>query len=178
MSRSLKVAVVAVLALLVAWYAASPYIAFQRMRDAAERNDAEAFSAYIDFPAVRESLKTALNAKMMAEVGEASDDNPLAGAGAAFAMRMMSPMIDAMVSPQGIMLMMQGRKLGGRWESTAAPSATSAPPRELTVSSGYTDLNTFDVSVGPHDDAATRFGLRFKRQGLFSWKLTSIDIPM
>lgn len=178
MSRSLKVAVVAVLALQVAWYAASPYIAFQRMRDAAERNDAEAFSAYIDFPAVRESLKTELTAKMMAEVGEATDDNPLAGAGAAFAMRIMSPMIDAMVSPQGIMLMMQGRKFGGRWESGAAPSATSAPPRELTVSSGYVDLNTFDVSVGPHDDAATRFGLRFKRQGLLSWKLTSIDIPM
>jgi len=178
MSRSLKILIAAVLMLLVGWYAASPYLAFHQMRAAAERKDAEAFSEFIDFPAVRESLKASLTAKMMEEVGSASDDNPLAGAGAAFAMAMMGPMIDALISPQGIMLMMQGRKLGERVESAVDPSAATAPPRELTITSSYSDLDTFDVRVSPQDDPATQLGLRFKRHGLFSWKLTSIEIPM
>ncbi|HEU5068648.1 MAG TPA: DUF2939 domain-containing protein [Sphingomicrobium sp.] len=64
-----KTAAAAVILLAVAsgalWYFESPIWTLKRMRDAAQSRDADALNAYIDYPALRESLKAELMAQMM-----------------------------------------------------------------------------------------------------------------
>lgn len=175
MSRLLKIAVASVLALLIGWYVASPYITLHQMRSAAESRDAEELSEHIDFPAVKESLKASFSARMIAEAAKSPDDNPFAGAGAALAIAMIGPMIDSLITPQAIALMMKGEK-PNRPQTDAEPK--SASEDEPEVSSGYTGINTFEVDVSSKSDPDAKISLRFKRHGLFSWKLTSIDMPM
>ena len=175
MSRSVKVLLGAALALLVGWYAASPYIALHQMRSAAESKDAATLSEHIDFPAVKESLKASFSAAMMAEVTQSSQDDPFAGAGAALAIAMVGPMVDALVTPQAIAMLMQGEKPElERYDVQVA----STPRQEPAVSYGYTGLNTFKVDVSDKSDPNAKIGLRLKRHGLFSWKLTSVDMPL
>ena len=175
MSRSVKIMLGAVLALLIGWYAASPYIALHQMRSAAESKDAAKLSEHIDFPSVKESLKASFSAAMMAEVAQSSQDDPFAGAGAALAIAMVGPMVDALVTPQAIAMMMQGEK--PELERPHAQVA-STPGQEPVVSSRYTGLNTFKVDVSDKSDPHAKIALRFKRHGLFSWKLTSVEMPL
>jgi|HigsolmetaAR201D_1030396.scaffolds.fasta_scaffold47403_1 hypothetical protein len=175
MSRSIKATIAGALLLLVGWYAASPYITLHQMRSAAENKNAEELSKHIDFPAVKESLKASFSAKMVAEAAKSPDDNPFAGAGAALAIAMIGPMIDALITPQTIAMMMQGEKPTVQQADT---TTLSTPSKEPNVSSGYTGLNTFEVDISDKDDPSVKIGLRFKRHGLFSWKLTEIDMPM
>ena len=63
-------AVAVVIALGVAWYFASPWYTLKQMRSAAEANDAAALSSYIDYPSLREDLKSDLMAQMMAEASK------------------------------------------------------------------------------------------------------------
>ena len=175
MSRLAKILIAGAAVLLIGWYAVSPYITLHQMRSAAESKDAEELSEHIDFPAVKESLKASFSAKMMSEAANSPNDNPFAGAGAALAIAMIGPMIDALVTPQAIAMMMQGEKPPPQ---QAQVPAASTPNKEPNVSSGYTGINTFDVDVSDKDDPTAKIGLRFKRHGLFSWKLTSIEMPM
>src|SRR4029077_13409712 len=80
------------------WFYFTPHLAVHTMRDAANAKDAPKLSRYIDFPAVRESVKATFNAKMMFEMAKPGrSDNQFAGLGAALAMAMIGPMVDAMI---------------------------------------------------------------------------------
>jgi hypothetical protein len=89
------------------WFYFTPHLAVQNMKEAADERDANKLSRYIDFPAVRESMKATLNAKLMSEMAKnKKSDSPFAGLGAAFAMAMVGPMVDAMVTPEALTMMM------------------------------------------------------------------------
>ena len=174
MSRSTKTIIGSVLALLAAWYFASPYVALQQMKSAAESGDAAALSEHIDFPALKEDLKASLSAKMMSEAAKAPTDEPFAAAGSMLAMAMVGPMIDAMITPQAVAMMMEGK----RPTPGGASNQTSTPQRKPDVSASYKGLNTFAVTVSEPEDQSSSFKLIFKRHGLFTWKLTSAEFPM
>ena len=54
------------------WYFESPAWTLQRMKGAAQSHDADALNVYIDYPALRDSLKAQLTARMMAEAPRTS----------------------------------------------------------------------------------------------------------
>lgn len=49
------------------WYLESPAWTLKGMKDAAQSHDADAMNGYVDYPALRESLKSELMARMMVE---------------------------------------------------------------------------------------------------------------
>lgn len=53
--------------LLVAGYAGSPFLAVHSLKGAAHKGDADKLSELVDFPAVRESMKSQLQAAMTAK---------------------------------------------------------------------------------------------------------------
>ena len=174
MSRPVKAIIGSVLALLIGWYFASPYITLHQMKSAAETGDAAGLSEHIDFPALKEDLKASFSAKMMAEAAKAPSDEPFAAAGSVLAMAMIGPMIDAMITPQAVAMMMEGKKPTPVNDSNQA----STPQRKPETSASYKGLNTFAVTVSEPEDQNSSFKLIFKRHGLFSWKLTSAELPM
>ncbi len=160
------VAVAVVLVLAVGWYLASPAYALSQLKDAAESGEADELAERIDFPRVKESLKTQFKAKMAAEVAK-DDDNPFGAMGSMIAMAMIDPMIDGLVTAEGMSAMIQEGKL-----QREEAGATQPEPVEWVVERD--GLNRF-VAM-PEDQRDEKTGLVFERDGL-SWVLVDLDLP-
>jgi hypothetical protein len=179
MTRGSKLgAVVVVLALIAGWFYYTPYLAVKNMRQAAESKDSVTLSRYINFPSVRESLKGSLNAKMLFEMGKMKDQNPFAALGAAFAMALVGPMVDAMVTPEALAMMMKGEKPSTEKGKPAATPASAGSDPEVETLMGYENFDQFVVSVRKKGTSDEPIALVFQREGLVSWKLTAIRLPL
>ncbi|MBU1605798.1 MAG: DUF2939 domain-containing protein [Alphaproteobacteria bacterium] len=153
-----------------AWYFASPGYAMSELRDAASEGDADALEDNIDFPAVRESLKSQLKAEMMAQI--ASEETEGFGAfGGMMMLGMIDPMIDGMVTADGMARLIE--------EGRFAEPGTDAPVSEEEQVDDWTierdGISSFTARpVAPAGEKVP--GLVFERDGL-GWRLTEIDIP-
>ncbi len=168
MKKWLIAALAAVLIAGAGWYFASPALAMSGLRDAAMAGDKDELKERIDFPAVKESLKSQVKARMMAEAAK-QKDNPMAGLGAMFAMAMIDPLIDGLISPDAIKAMVERGKLG---KPDAEAQEPKPEPKWAIERSG---LDTFRA-VPESQDGKPSPKLVFKRDGL-SWRLVDIEIP-
>ena len=108
MKKSAIIAIMSVIIVgLVGIYFGSPYLAARNLKNAAIEADPDELETSVDFPSVRESLKSQLNVAMMTEMQNDPEmkDNPFAGLGA-----MVDRMIDAYVTPDGLAAMVRGQK--------------------------------------------------------------------
>lgn len=80
------------------WF--SPYLALRGMQRAIQNNDPSALERYVDFPRVRESLKSQFNRALMEEV--AKDETSFGALGLAFAGPIIDRLVDAYVTPEGL----------------------------------------------------------------------------
>lgn len=168
----------ALLALLAAWYYATPYLALNAIGHAAEAKDAGALSERIDFPAVRDSLKAGYRAEAAARLGADGTPDPLGALGLALVGGIVDVAVDALVTPEGIALLLQGN-LPHRNEEAAEKSqppssggGDAGPERQ--VSQGYAGWNRFEVRVR-RGERTTLFTL--VRHGIADWKLAAIALP-
>ena len=163
-----KIAAVAAALIVIAsgtlWYFESPAWALKGMKDAAQSHDADELNAYIDYPALRESLKAELMARMMAEAQK--NKSGFGALGMAFGSAMMGPMIDGLVSPEG----MRAALLANGQENTgpAAP-ALHVPEEPVIVRRSFSE---FLVTAKDQPNS----GLVFRRHGL-SWMLSGVELP-
>jgi len=153
------------LALVVGWFVASPYWTLRQVAAAAKANDAELVSSYVDYPALREDVKTKLTARL---IGATEKNDPTAALGRAMSMALMKPMVDAFVSPAGLKATFA--RMNPDEGAQAGPGGAKAPAKKPRVE--RLSLNSF--RVGDPDQPGS--GLVFKRRGL-SWKLAGIDLP-
>lgn len=182
-SRLLKFGVPLLVAVLAVWLFFTPHLALRSLRTAAEARDAEALSAYINYPVLKENLKDSLNAKLLGQAAKGAQDNPFAGLGVALASVIVGPMVEAMVTPQALAEVMKGQKprLIGKPEAAgeAAPGAGDGKPAgRPRTTTGYEGLNRFVVTITPAEPPeAEPLRLVFQREGLATWKLTAIRLP-
>jgi len=159
------------------WFYYTPYLAVNAMRDAAQARDATTLASYVDFPVVKENLKAELNGQMLQKL----QGNPLASVGAVFAGAMVNAMVDAMVSPQGLAMMMQGQKPlhSAATEATAPDTQQGDTPQadKVETSMGYDGLSQFTVTVHPRDTPDRTIHLVLQRHNLVSWQLVEIRLP-
>ncbi|GAB3469731.1 DUF2939 domain-containing protein [Massilia terrae] len=172
LKRALTVSAIAVGLLAVAEYG-SPYWELQRMRSAIEARDADAISEHVDFPSLRESVK----GQMMAMIGnemakEEANKNPFASLGQAMAVALINPMIDAAVSPAGVIAMIESGKTGLAKPGNAA-SSTPGHGEKVDYSVSYRSWDK--VAVTKKGAAAGSF--IFRRYGIWNWKLSAIEFP-
>lgn len=173
----------AISALAGGWYLLSPFAAVSGCRNAIVDLDARKAAGCVDFPVLRENLKSevpALITKQMQDDPEMRD-NPFASIGMALVVPIVSGMIDTYVTPAGLRTAFEMAKAnqtngatGGETEGEQAASSRSA---ELSTSLrnsslGYEGLNTFQVT-GTNDDGS-KIKLLFNRHGFAGWKLSSI----
>ena len=107
----LKIGIGAGVVLVLGYLFATPYITAYQMKVAAEAKDGEALSEFVDFPALRESLKDQMTGKLRKEMAEdVIEGNPLSVIGTAFGGMIVNGIVDKFVSPAGLMQLMKGKK--------------------------------------------------------------------
>ncbi|WP_426087066.1 DUF2939 domain-containing protein [Janthinobacterium sp. PSPC1-1] len=173
MKKTTIAAAVAVIALAVTAYA-SPYYALHQIKTALAERNAEALAGHVDFPALRASVKTQLEASMARSIeATAGSGNPLAALGQSIASAMLGKMVDTMVSPAGVVALVNKSAVSPQASDTADAPADGAR-KKADYSAGYAGVNTFVVRA--KEGNAQEGALVLLRHGVWGWKLSSIEI--
>ena len=178
-----------VLSLLAAALYFGPHWTVYRMRAAIENKDARELSSYVDYASLRESLKVQLLMLFDRETGASSGkQTPFAALGQVLVVGMTNAVVDALVTPAGVMAMMEEGKV--KTPAPGAPPPTSPggkspapePQKDPQQPSGhapkyrlqYVDFSTVRLTAA--DDTSGAFVLQ--RRNLFQWKLAEVELPM
>ncbi len=164
----------------------SPYLAIYSFRSALESKDPSGASEYIDFPAVRSSLKEQIKVGLGKKIlGEYSDD-PFAFLGMAIVNPLIDGVVDTTVTPSGLrMLFYEGElsqtdqlpEVSGQKESTKTESMNSGDSEQRpSFEYHYTSYNRFVTSNYIKDTDDKVAGI-WRRKGLIDWQLKSIELP-
>ena len=164
----LLAAVALILALGVTWYFASPWYTLKQMREAAQSNDADALSAHVDFPALREDMKSEIMAQLMVEAQ--NDESGMGALGTAMASAMVGPMIDGFVSPAGL----RAAFIANRNRKEAQPKNKAAGAFDVSEDVEIERRGFDEFAVGSKSRPDGK--MIFKRHGL-GWKLSGVDLP-
>lgn len=167
------------------WYW-SPYLAMNSMKTAAQKQDADAFNEYVDYPRLRESFKGQFGAKMADVLGSKTSggsDAERAGSafGAILGMAFVDKLIDAMVRPEMVMKAWSAGRLqtpGKANEAGAESGAKKAEVRWVVERKGVDRILAYGAaSEDAASDPEKRFGFVFERSGVASWKLVEVRLP-
>jgi hypothetical protein len=148
----------------------SPYLTLNNMKNATANRNADALSQEIDFPELRISIKDNVKAQVMKQLA-------VAGTPATSKMtpelveKMVSPMVDKLVTPEGIDQLMQDKVPGAKIDL----SNLEKDMAKSDIKMGYESLDRFVVHITDKVDRAKDVSLILKRDGL-AWKLAGIDI--
>ncbi|WP_233801061.1 DUF2939 domain-containing protein [Paraburkholderia sp. HP33-1] len=169
---------------------ASPYIAVNNLKRAADARDVQTVNQYVDFPALRDSLKQQV-ADMLTRRLEADAGNKMATIGAVIGVTLIGPLVDAYATPDGVAALLNGMPPRGTpgeqpaappaagGEAPAAPAAganqASAPPPARQSTAGYRSLNEFVITFRRGEGSAN-YSAIFRREGLVTWKLAAINL--
>jgi hypothetical protein len=196
MSRTSKsllaVVLVVVIAASLGYVYASPYIALDRMKRAADARDAQTVNEYVDFPLLRESLKQQVGELLTRRIDIQRSGNPLALLGAMIGAALIGPLVDSYATPDGVAAILNGiPPRGDPGEKPPVPSnaGNSAPPPVASTpapvpqaprqppqtTAGYRSFDTFVVNY-QHGAGDARYSAILRRFGLVSWKLVAVDL--
>ena len=166
--RKTFIAAIAAFALVIAagagWYVFSPGWTLRSMVAAAKARDEAAFSAYVDYPALRQDMKAELTARIERE--SKKDGSPQAKLAGMMGLGLIGPLVDRMVSPSAINQAFTRLTIE---QPKDASSGKDEKPEPVIRRQG---LNRFVVAGKDMPDS----GLVFARRGL-GWKLVGIDLP-
>jgi hypothetical protein len=195
MTRTTKSVIVTLVVLVIVaalgFVYASPYIALDRLKRAADARDAQTVNEYVDFPALRESLKLQVAELLTRRVDIQKSGNPLAVIGAMIGAALVGPLVDSYATPDGVAAILNGiPPRGNPGERPPAPAATNPGPDSTSAGSGaapaapkpppqttagYRSFDTFVVTY-QHGAGDARYSAIFHRNGLVTWKLVAVDL--
>jgi len=151
----------------LAWHLVSPLYSMSQLREAALAGDEAELTERVDFPALRESLKSELRARLEAEAERgAMSNDPFAAMGSALVMGMIEPMVDTIVSAKGIKSLVAF----GQFDTRGGRSGQDK--LKWTIERDSFDRVLASPSAGSGDEGLS---LVFDRDGL-GWKLVGVDL--
>jgi hypothetical protein len=193
--------VIAVIAALGFGYA-SPYMALNNLKRAADARDTQTVNEYVDFPALRESLKQQVTGLLTRRLDAHGNGNPFAAIGAMIGVALIGPLVDAYATPDGVAALLNGMPpRGNPGERPPVPPAPAAPapaepapsvagntangpansensatpPQPPQTTAGYRGINEFVVTY-QHGAGDARYSAILRREGLFTWKLAAVNL--
>ena len=156
---------------------ASPYLVLNNIKNAAEQGDADKLSGYIDFPSVKQSIKDQVKAAMVEELAMVDEQDGFEALGTMLATAMIDPLIDGMITPDGVALMLQGQKLDFDLNNDTSENKAIAKNEDIDYKAGYLSFNRFKVQIIDADDSNESLDVIMHRDGL-SWKVTRIAFSL
>ena len=154
------------------WVYQTPYRAIEQMETAVHDRNTEQLNRRIDYPKVRSSLKTSLGASLSASLLGRQSDSGMQAFANMFAAAMLNPMIDALVTPEGLELLLQADIPDPK--SSAKPTS---PDKNIVISKHYDGINRFVMTVSRLTTPAVTVNFIFERESLTDWILCEITIP-
>lgn len=154
---------------------ASPYLALNNIKKAAQAGDADTLSEYIDFPSVKQGLKDQINAQIMKEVTQ-QDTDGFEALGAMLATAMIDKAVDGIVTPDGVAMMVQGQKPDLNGDAVEQTDVEQAGEKKLDYKTNYITYKSFKVSLS-NPDYEDNLDIIMRRDGL-SWKVHRINLPL
>lgn len=149
------------------WLFLTPWIAMDGLREAAQSADRDELERRIDFPALRESVKTELLDQIRVETPTGDGlEGAVASIGNSFAEGFVQGTVDAVVTPDGMAAMLKTGSLVPGRESAA---------QEMDWQIQLLSFDTFRA-YPEGQDREEHPALLFKRDG-WSWKLVGLEIP-
>lgn len=173
MNTKSKLFVAIVFVLSVTWFYFTPHLAVGGMKSAIESKDEVKLSAYVNFPALRESVKAGFSAKLAQQPIKEIEENSFGGLGAALANAFINPLVDVIVTPENLAMMLKGYQ--------PKPVKTSAQPDSaqagIDTAMSYESFDRFVVTIKNKGATDGSVDLVFNRNGLFSWQLSALRLP-
>jgi hypothetical protein len=178
--KPLLVIAAVVVGLFLVAYFASPLLAVRGLIAAAKAGDEAALEQKVDFPALRQSMKDEMNARLVAEMRRdlGDRDNALGGLGMLLAPSLISSAVDALITPKAVAAMVTEAR-----EPRAADAVGQAAPQPESTGDrikrnyGYRSLDTFAVTLTDSQRPERKLDLLLERRGVFFWKLAGVDLP-
>lgn len=153
---------------------ASPYIALRNIGKAIERKDVDTVAEYVDFPALRENIKGHLLLKVQEQMQSPQMQNsPFARLGQVMAVGAVNQLTDSLVSPAGVMLMLERGKPGKPADVAAAGVGVKTQAGSIRKDFSVDYQGWSKVFVHPNNEPG---GFIFKRDGLMGWKLVAVKL--
>lgn len=156
---------------------ASPYLVLNSIKNAAEQGDADKLSGYIDFPSVKQSMKDQVKAAMVEELVSSKEQDGFEALGTMLATAMIDPLIDGLVTPDGVALMLQGQKLDFDLNNDTPEDKPKAKNEDVDYKAGYLSFNRFKVQIIDANDPDESLDVIMHRDWL-SWKVTRINFSL
>ena len=156
---------------------ASPYLVLNNIKNAAEQGDADKLSGYIDFPSVKQSMKDQVKAVMVKELASSKGQDGFEALGTMLGAAMIDPLIDGLVTPDGVALMLQGQKLDFDLNNDTPEDKPKSKNEDIDYKAGYLSFNRFKVQVIDADDPNESIDVIMHRDWL-SWKVTRINFSL
>ena len=155
----------------------SPYLVLNNIKNAAEQGDADKLSGYIDFPSVKQSMKDQVKAAMVKELASSKEQDGFEALGTMLGAAMIDPLIDGLVTPDGVALMLQGQKLDFDLNNDTPEDKPKAKNEDIDYKARYLSFNRFKVQVIDADDPNESIDVIMHRDWL-SWKVTRINFSL
>lgn len=179
---SAPMVLVVALVLLVAavGYYFSPLLALNNLKNAALAGDRDKIADAVDFPAVREDVKSQMMASMQQEMAK-EKDNPFAALGVAMGAAMVDKLVDTFVNADGIANIMKNGNLeiGGVKQQPPSVGAELEPEGDVKIDVKWASMESVNVVISSkYNPNEKPVSLRMKKDGLFGWKLVGIKLPM
>ncbi len=170
----------ALLVALLGYLAAGPYLAIRGIQGSLQERDLGRLERHVDFETLRGNLRGQVEGRL-AKAAEGIGGGAFAGAAREFVGQISGHAVDAMVSPTGIAVLLEGRALSRRVTGSADPGASSSDPGAPAAYQPLAQAETrfesptrFVATTTSAEGKPVHFV--FELQGL-RWRLTDIRLP-
>lgn len=166
--KAIKILVFLALLVGTGYWVAGPYIAVTQLQRAVAAKDEAALARHVDFAAVRESVKEQFSATVLERMG-AEENSLFAALGTALAPTMIGPVVDAYLTPAGLVEIING-DLPGDGKSADTRDGSLLKDAKL----GYESIDRFAVTTR---DAERPVKFILERRG-WEWRVTDVVLPL
>lgn len=164
---------------LLGYLAAGPYLAIHGIRQALAEQDTAKLERHVDFPALRVNLRAQVEDQLARRAGPGFQSSLLGAFALSVANNVIGSGVDTMVTPLGIGAILQGRSMWKKAVGDTVGGDTHAPavPADPLKNAAhrFESLTRFTATI--HDENGRPVVCVFTRQGL-RWRLTDIRLPL
>ena len=183
--RKTWIIVVVLVALAALW--AWPYYGAYSLAKAAERGDAPAVSAQVDFPVLRRSVARQIVRAYLRDSGKGEKLGALGrGMAVAVGTTVADPYLAELLSPDAITSLLgagrlkpitvENRTIGFDGKLPSLPDVLSGQTAAVLLQSYYDGFISFVFHVAGKEASADDYGVHLRLNGL-TWVLSGIDLP-
>ena len=171
--RKWIVLAVVLVVLLLGYVAAGPYLAIRGIHDSLRSRELGRLERYVDFPALRGNVQAQVEDRMAGAAG----DGLLGGLARQVVGEISGHAVEAMVSPQGIAVLLEGRALARRATGQSSETRDDGKPAGYQplkdAQTRYESPSRFIATTRSADGEPMDFV--FERQGL-RWRVVDIRL--